>query len=245
MSVRNQSDLPVCDEFFVLDLDRCLLDTDKVQALLEYVLRRDLGIESTEMNDARKAHEASGGSFDTAGYVMTLLDKQGQDGPSVWHTVEQRFIDEALQQDLLQPFAHQFIYELRLHKKPYGVVTFGGAAWQSAKIAAAGLVDIPHLITHELEKGRLLSSWRRDDGVFLLPSAVAGSLIYAKHIVFVDDKPVSFVGLPPDVTGIWAIAPRVSWPSSAYDTLPQNVTPVQGMQGAIELLFSHKEYLKH
>ena len=227
-------------EFYILDLDRCLLDTEKIQAFLEFILHRDLGIDPHEMNAARREVERSGGSFDTASYVMAFLDRKGEDGPALWHSIKQRFIDEAQKEDMLLPYARQLIYELRLRKRKYGIVTFGGDAWQSTKIAAAGLSDVPHLITHELEKGRLLSSWQRSDGVFLLPREVAGKKLYAKHLVFIDDKPVSFVGLPKGVTGVWAIAPGAAWPKSAYEDLPYYTTPVQGLHGAIELLFSHK-----
>lgn len=240
MSVRNHFSLRTVDEFYVLDLDRCLLDTEKVQAFLEHVLSRDLAIDPQDMNVARREVEQSGGSFDTATYVMNFLDEQGKDGPALWHSIKRRFIEEAQKEDMLQSFARQFIYELRLRKAKYGIVTFGGDAWQSAKIAAAGLEDVPFLITHELEKGRLLSSWQRKDGTFLIPRQVAGSKMYAKRLVFVDDKPVSFVGLPDGVRGVWAIAPGTRWPKSAYEQLPNHTTPVQGMHGAIELLFSHE-----
>ena len=229
MSVRNLFRLSTVNEFYVLDLDRCLLDTEKLQALLVVVLKRDLGIESHEMNIVRRKVEQSGGSFDTASYVMGFLDKQGEDGPALWHSIKQRFIDEAQKEDMLLPYARQFIYELRLRKRKYGIVTFGGDMWQSVKIAAAGLDDVPHLITHELEKGRLLASWQRKDGTFLLPRQVAGKKLYAKRLVFVDDKPVSFVGLPSGITGVWAIAPGAKWPKSAYENLPHHTTPVDGI----------------
>ena len=227
------------ETFYILDMDRCLVNTEKLQTLLEQIVERELGIVSDEMNMARREYEREGGSFDTARYVMSVLDGRGLDGPSVWHDIMRMFVAEAQMQDVLEPYAGELLKYLRDEGCRYGIVTYGGDAWQLAKLDAAGLAEIPHLVTHDVEKSRLIRSWQTQDG-FLIPRPVGGSVpILARSLVFIDDKPVSFVGLPEEVRGICAIAPGASWPDEILQQLPSNVSVTYGLHGAIELLFNH------
>lgn len=233
-------DIQCVDTFYILDLDRCLVDTEKLQTLLERVIEQEISITPQEMNLARREYERTNGSFDTAGYVMGILDSQGIDGPSVWLEIKRLFIHEAQTQDMLEPYARELLDTLSATRTPFGIVTFGGDAWQLTKIAAAGLEAIPHIVTHDQAKGRLIASWQRVDGSFLLPGQLAGQALITRQLFFIDDKPVSFYGIPSEVHAICAVAPGVKWSDAVLKKLPSNVSITQGLHGAIELLFSHK-----
>ena len=228
------------DLFYVLDMDRCLVNTEKLQALLQRVIERELGIQPDEMNLARREYERAGGSFDTAGYVMGVLDGRGMDGPSVWHDITRMFVQEAQAQDMLEPYAAELLRRLRAEGAKYGIVTYGSDTWQLTKLEAAGLTAIPHLVTHDVAKARLIASWQHTKG-FLIPTILAGEQLLARRLVFIDDKPISFIGLPPSVQGICAVSPGASWPDELMAQLPSNVSVTYGLHGAIELLFSHED----
>ena len=227
--------------FYVLDLDRCLANTEKLQAFLQRIIERELGILPEEMNLARREYERAGGSFDTAGYVMGVLDGKGIDGPALWHDITRIFIQEAQTQDMLEPYAAELLVQLRRAGARFGIVTYGSDAWQLTKLEAAGLGDIPHIVTHDVAKARLIASWQSPEG-FLIPTLLAGGKpLLARQLVFIDDKPISFIGLPVGVHGICAVSPGASWPDALLAQLPSNVSVTYGLHGAIELLFSHKE----
>lgn len=229
----------VVDTFYILDLDRCLVNTEKLQMLLQQIIQRELGILPDEMNLARREYERAGGSFDTAGYVMGVLDGKNLDGPAVWHEVTRMFIQEAQTQDMLQPYASELLRRLDALGARFGIVTYGNDAWQLTKLEAASLGSIPHLVTHDIAKARLIASWQHSEG-FLVPTLLAGGMpLIARQLVFIDDKPISFIGLPVGVRGICAVAPGASWPDELLAQLPSNVSVTYGLHGAIELLFSH------
>jgi hypothetical protein len=124
----------------------------------------------------------------------------------------------------------------------FGIVTYGGRIWQLTKMSAAGLIELPHIVTSVKEKGILLTSWRQDDGTFLIPSELTGEdVLRAKRLVFIDDKPISFTGLPQNVDAFCAITPGVSWPQEVLAKLPPHVTVTDGLKDIIELLISHKD----
>jgi hypothetical protein len=230
--------------FYVLDMDRCLVNTDKLTLFLQGIVSRELGIDSAELELARMEYENEGGAFDMAGYAMSVADGRGKDGPEVWHKIQRIFVYECQAHDMLNPYGADLLNILRSHAIPFGIVTFGGDAWQLSKLAAAGLSDIPHIVTHEEKKGRLLRSWQRSDGAFLLPPVLGGETkVVTQRLVFIDDKPKSFVGLPEEVVGICAISPGVIWPSKVLRDLPDNVRVVKGLHDAIELIKSHKDSL--
>lgn len=229
----------VVDTFYILDLDRCLVNTEKLQLLLQQIIRRELGILPDEMNLARRAYERVGGSFDTAGYVMGVLDGKNMDGPAVWHEITRMFIRESQAQDMLQPYASELLRRLDMLGARFGIVTYGNDAWQLTKLEAASLGTIPHLVTHDIAKARLIASWQHGEG-FLVPTLLAGGIpLTARQLVLIDDKPVSFIGLPAGVRGICAVAPGATWPDEVLVQLPSNVSVTYGLHGAIELLFSH------
>lgn len=236
--------LQVVDVFYVLDLDRCLVNTEKLLAVLLEIIERDAGISPEEVNIARRECEKAGGIFDIVDYVMGSFDGRGQDGPARWDGIKRDFIDESKHYTMLAPHAGELLAALDARGIQYGIVTYGMDIWQLTKLAAAGLGNVPHLVTHDVVKGNLFSSWQLASGHFLIPRILGGVKgLIAKRIVFVDDKPISFGNVPPEVIGICALAPGVVWSDDQLAKLPNTVSVTEGMNGVIELLDKHKYYI--
>jgi hypothetical protein len=230
--------------FYVLDLDRCLINSDKLLAVLLEIIERDAGISPEEINIARRECKEADCVFDIVDYVMGSFDGRGLDGPAKWNSIKRDFINESHHHEMLAPHARDLLAALDKRKMRYGIVTYGMDVWQLAKIAAAGLGDIPHAVTHDVVKGHLISSWQLASGHFLIPRALSGTRgLVAEHVVFVDDKPISFDALPPEVIGICALAPGVMWSSEQLSRLPSNVTVVEGIKGVISLLERNEYYI--
>ena len=196
------------DTFYILDFDHCLGNTNKLQEVLQEVIERETGIHPHVISKAREEYRKNGGSFDTATYVKQLFDQAGKDSEAEWQTIETLFIRESQVMDMLEPYAEELLRILQERQLPFGVVTYGGKEWQEAKLAASGLMAMPHLVTDVKEKGYLLSSWRQADKTFLLPDVLTGeNRLQAKNLVFIDDNPVSFVGIPTEnITPICAMS---------------------------------------
>src|SRR5688500_12624612 len=73
--------------FYVLDLDRCLVNTEKLLAALLEVIEDSAGIPPEEIDIARRECEKAGGTFDIVDYVMGSFDGKGQDGPAEWNKI--------------------------------------------------------------------------------------------------------------------------------------------------------------
>ncbi|HEY5695288.1 MAG TPA: hypothetical protein VIQ80_00465, partial [Candidatus Saccharimonadales bacterium] len=123
-------------------------------------------------------------------------------------------------------------------------ITYGvEEAWQLTKLELAGLLDVPHLITHIEAKGELLTGWKQADGSFIVPPALTADFtpLRVQQLIFLDDKAKSFRGIPEGVRGVHIVAPGGNTLPAQQGDLPAGVTSVTGIPGAIELLFgAHK-----
>lgn len=188
----NESNIAI---FYVLDLDRTIYNTLKATELLRGVI----ALHDTQLADALEQrfeeYTSQGESFSMRDFVVESV------GEAEMQKIEGKYHELALQQDLLNPGAKELIAYIRgKDDVAMGILTYGSPLGQAMKIAAAvGLENIPYLITSETFKGALIASWRQDDELYHLPEEYGG--MTAKHIVFVDDKPFSFKGLPIDCRG--------------------------------------------
>jgi hypothetical protein len=227
------------DTFFVLDFDRCTGNTDGIQAVLEEVLQQETGISPDAFHAARTRIESEGKTFDTIRHVHMLLAEAGS--AVTWERIRTKLIESASHVDLLLPHARELLSILRERQLPHGIITYGvEEAWQLTKLEITGLLNIPHLVTHIEEKGKLLTGWKLADGTFGIPPALDEGLVppTVSRIIFLDDKAKSFWGIPEGVEGVHVIAPDGNkLPSQQGDT-PASVTDVIGIDGAIKLLFS-------
>lgn len=226
------------DSFFVLDFDRCIGDTNGIQALLEKVLEAETGIKPEKLAVTRQQIEAAGHTFETIRHVKALLKTEGS--TVEWEHIRQKLLEAATATSLLLPGARELLNLLKERGLPHGIITYGvEEAWQLTKLELAGLLTVPHLVTHIEAKGRLLTGWKRPDGTFLVPPALTTDFVSlsVKQIIFLDDKAKSFRGIPLGVRGVHIEAPGGNKLPAQQGDLPSGVTSVTGIPGAIELLF--------
>jgi hypothetical protein len=220
--------------FYILDFDRCLGRPDAFSALLEKVLEDVSVVDPQIMRRARQQVEKTGGSFDNAHFIRQVLTDRQQDVDVIWAQIEAAFCHAAAQQDVFEPYAKELIDTLNVRHDRYGILTFGGQQWQTLKIKGAGLLQVPHMIVSNKAKGRLIASWRQSDGTFIIPAPLAGDQpVRAKRLVFVDDKLISFDGIPKEVIGV-CVSPQAT--SDEIAALPPNVKVVKGMAQATTAL---------
>ena len=227
------------DTFFVLDFDRCIGNTDGIQAVLETVLQKETGISPKTFHEARTRIEGEGKTFDTIRHVHMLL--QETNSTVSWEHIRTRLIESAQSIDLLLPHAHELLQILSDRKLRFGIITYGiEEAWQLTKLEITGLLKVPHLVTHIEEKGKLLTGWKQPSGEFIVPPALSAEFqaIVVSQLVFLDDKAKSFWGIPSGVTGVHILAPGGNILPAQQGEVPHSVTDVVGIDGAIKLLFS-------
>ena len=226
------------DTFFVLDFDRCIGDTNGIQAVLERVMLRETGIPTSALRASRTQIESTGRTFDTIRHVQALLEEAGN--PVSWEHLREALIAEAKTLDLLLPDTRTLLRRLQDENITYGIITYGiEEAWQLTKLELAGLLGVPHLVTRIETKGELLSGWKQPDGSFIVPPALSKDFVPKKvsQLIFLDDKAKSFWNIPEGVRGVHVIAPGGNILPSQQGDLPPHVTDVIGISGAIQLLF--------
>lgn len=205
---------------WAIDLDQTSLDTDKIFDETAIICEAKGYVEANVLRGARIELEATGGSFDTMGY----LSKKG--------VSEQELEELAILlganlegKDFLYPDAHEFYETLDSRNYPNLSLTWGSPRTQMPKLQASGLDRRPYLITDMKKKGELIQSWRSPEGYKVV--AAAGQILLARCGVLVDDKPKSFEGLPEDWTGflVRRTAPR----RSQRGDVPERVVTVPNL----------------
>ena len=201
----------------ILDLDRTLVRTGAIDELLTYTFEDISGMPGSSLRSMRASIEADGGTYDSVRGMRGLIDE------TVVQQVLTEFINRASQQRtaLFEPGAERFIE--RLGDGGWSILTYGGADWQQAKLAACGLSEVPSIITQTTDKGQAIAAMRRDD-VYVLPDGMKAS-----SVVLVDDKAVSFLHLPDDgsLRGLWY------WPSDR-ELIPSQQLPASGLPKHVE-----------
>lgn len=217
---------PIAETFYILDFDRCIGDTDKLFDAFERTIVNHTGLTAWSLRNVRHEVEAVGDSFDTATYVRAQLHLENQEAK--WQELEQDFVSSCKEKNMLNPGARELIDWLKEHNFPYGILTYGEPTWQKLKLRAAGLGDMPQLITDNKHKGSLIQTWRQSDGFFTLPQEL-GAGKYAS-LVLIDDKAVSFDNFPSYPSeGYWVLAKNRVLPSQE-GSVPTNVQRVASLR---------------
>ncbi|MDB5180023.1 MAG: hypothetical protein JWN12_655 [Candidatus Saccharibacteria bacterium] len=213
--------------FYILDLDRTVYDTAKATELMKGVIALHDTTLAATLEQRFEEYTSQGESFSMRDFIVENV------GEEEMQKIEIKYHELALQQDLLNPGAKELIAYVRAKEgAELGILTYGSQLGQAMKIAAAkGLETIPYLITSETFKGALIASWRQDDDSYHVPEELGGFI--TKNIVFVDDKPFSFKGLPIDCRGYLV--------KSLYDAGIEKVPPyVETVNSLTEVLAAEK-----
>lgn len=215
----------VIDTFYLLDLDRTLFNTvEATNRVFSLVEKYDADIAALLTKRAELELER-GNPFAIREEIEALVGKQRT------NDIEQQLLETTSPDQLLLEGALESIaYTSNPPEKSFGILTYGQQKGQQMKLKAAGLLQMPHLITAERAKGTLISSWLQPDGLYKLPDAF--ELGFAREIVLVDDRLVSFQGLPEQARGYLL---SVETPTAAeVSVLPANVMVVRSLHEFIE-----------
>jgi len=183
--------------FYIIDLDRTLLDTEKSARLFEDVVAdHDVDISHLLTQELERANKL-GESFSMQSFVADKLPV------AELNMIEAAFSERAARIDLLLPHAQKLLDLLDHAQKDYGILTYGSVEGQKLKIRVSGLGTIPHSITQIAEKGEVIASWRNESGQFIIPTELSPKGLVVEYIVLVDDRVRSFDGLPDNAAGFW------------------------------------------
>lgn len=214
----------ITDTFFAIDFDRCLSDTDRLDLIFYEVVEKDPRLDSTHLKALREEIESKGGSFDQITELQKILN------PEELNELFETFIIEGKKRDLLAYGARDFLAVLDERHIDYGIVSFGHPDWQSVKIKASGLSEVPSLIIDHPYKGELIKSWQDSDGRFHIPSTltVTDVAMTAESVVLLDDKAGAFTHLPKQARGYWVQSLTRPLSLSQQGSIPQNVQVARG-----------------
>jgi hypothetical protein len=116
---------------------------------------------------------------------------------------------------------------------PFGIVSYGDTDWQTIKIKASGVENIPALITDHTRKAEVIATWQRPDKTFLLPEELSTDQTFARSIVLLDDKAIAFTGLPIQARGYWVQPVSGDLLPAQQGTVPENVHIARGLREVI------------
>lgn len=209
---------------WVLDFDRCLGDSDALYEALERLLEERGLFSVQELAKIRHEVERSGGSFDPLRELQRGISHEQFDALVVAYT------GETQPDEYLLPGAADLLGRLGEQGEPHMILTYGGEAWQRAKLARAGLAEVPTLIMTHAAKAKEIESWRDDDGFSLDTAAIMHGdrlPVSVCEIVLVDDKAKAFAGAGKDVRGYWVKTGELL--ASQQGTVPSQVVSVSSL----------------
>lgn len=210
---------PKNNEFYIVDFDRTLADSDKLLEVFIEVAEEYSAISREQIQKADQDVKLRGDSFDTASYVREQLNRLGKRDD--WPELEKRFIHESRSLNYSLPGANELLGQLALKGYRHGILTYGDSLWQGLKLTAAGFNHVRHIITAQKEKSLLIQKWQQPDGSFAIPHDFGGGT--ADSVVMIDDKAVSFDGFPGAPSkGFWVVDKDNMLPSQ-QGTVPGNV----------------------
>jgi len=219
------------NEFWAIDFDRCIGNVDKIYQLFERLLCETIEtVDITALESARFEIESVGGSFDMLAYV-----RQHTTNEEAYQVLIHAFLIEASQvrDSLFMPGVYELVRYLERQLLPYGIVSFGHQDWQTLKITAMGLGDVPRLIVDQSHKGEIIGTWQASEG-FVIPTALGGgNALMSESIVLVDDKAISFAGLPESARGYWVRSTDLL--QSQRGTIPNSVIPVEALDEIVAI----------
>lgn len=225
-----------------------MLNTPLASNVYADVIREQNRELATLMLRDQQETEDRGGSFDLLRFLEARISADEIAALSA------AFIEKAEHVDLLNPGGIPLLQVLDAQQAHYGILTYGHEQWQTVKLQASKLDNIPYFITPEKHKGRLMQAWQQEDGRFLIPTellyphdalpldenghvvdsaTLLGELALFDTITQTDDKAVSFEGIPEQVDGYWYQKTDTLLPSQT-GKVPQRVRVVRHLAQVAE-----------
>lgn len=179
------------DFLYVIDLDRTLIDTDKViEILFESLV--SAGVDGAAFISKLEKARINEENIDT----KAELDKLGT---NIWNKFSEYFLSEVKKRKIVYDDSFRFLDKLAKSKSKHMILTYGlSKAWQRLKLDATQLSDINYLITDTRDKSGLIQSWKDDKGIFQVPKF---SSLSAKKIILIDDREKAFLNTDKLLTG--------------------------------------------
>ena len=209
--------------YYILDFDRTLFMTEKSVEIMRGIVALHDSELATILEKRFEEYTLLGESFSVREFIVESV------GEEEMEKIAAKYHETAMQYDLLHEGAKELLAYIRSKESAQlGILTYGSQLGQELKIhAAGGLENIPFLVTGETYKGALIASWRQDDDLYHLPEELGGYKV--KTIVFVDDKPFSFKGIPIDCVGYLV----KSMYDAGLEKLPLNVKIITSLNEVI------------
>jgi hypothetical protein len=207
--------------FYLLDLDRTLLDTVKLtEHLFQIVSQHDAQI-ATELTEKAEQDYLRGAPFAAREEIEARLGAETTD------EIERQLLANEQHEQLLLPGALRMIEFARPNA---GILTYGELRGQTMKLKAVRLETLPHLITSHRAKGELISMWHQADGRYRLPVEFGSASV--QQVVLVDDRLISFQGIPAQARGYWVTQKPPT--TAEISVVPANVVIVRSLHEVIE-----------
>ena len=222
--------------FYALDFDRCLGNVEATFNLLVDAAEDLPEIRKGSLQVARHDVEATGGSFSVFEYIKDVY-------PDVdIATIEDNFLKkaEAIANTLLEPGAIELINFLTSNHSEFCIMSYGDPRWQTLKIIASGLGEIPKIIVPDKKKGYFIANWKNsdNDGFIVPESGFKDNLSKeVSEVVLVDDKVSAFEGLPDNARGYLVQAWARKDEKTHINELPKNIAIVTQIDEIIDLEF--------
>lgn len=209
------------DKLWAVDLDRTLIDTSKaVELLADHGQKLGL-LKPDDILAVASETELSGGSFD----VLQFLRDEGLSEDEIVGICTSMSEEP---QEILQ-YGDGVSFLQRIAEKGdqcAAIATHGSEQWQVAKMSAAGL-SLPYIFTDQY-KGDTIQSWRDTDRNYRV-GLNCGNIVIANTISLVDDKAISFTGIPADCEGWWIRRNSSNPLPSQFGLVPPNVITINSL----------------
>lgn len=215
--------------FQAIDLDRILFDTSKLEEVsYELVARLHPHIAERAYRESAE-HIAAGVSF----FIFRFLREQ--------LTTQEyaEYISELKQTTQFDDFrlegaAERVAFATSQSGWGGGVLTYGLHEDQQLKMELSGFDGaLSMLTTDSPDKGKVIASWQRSDGGFVIPEELGGG--EAEIVTLEDDKPEAFIHLPLNSYGVLVIGKSVT----ANRGIPRYTQPVK----VADTLYDSMDYL--
>ena len=216
-----KSEQKINKRFFVLDFDRTLCDTSYIFNELSRYLEEQHPDLSKGLNEERSRIEETGGSLDVMEALLSIDENMARRAIA-------GFIDSVDDSSkFLLPGADELLTAIANTGDSWGIMTFGGRAWQAMKLKLLGFSVDEAIILESKGKGRQIGTWQKD-GIYQIPSDFGGGI--AHEVILVDDKAVEFLGLPLDgARGYMVRKGREELLVSQRGDLPVNVRVIHNL----------------